>query len=54
MLQTVLGNIMPLFLFSECCFIDFASNKSVAMVVYPFIHHTRYNMIWPVIAAIIT
>jgi len=38
-----LGNILPLYLFYECWFVDFASNKSVEMVVYSFIHHTHYD-----------
>jgi hypothetical protein len=53
MLQTVFGNIMPLYLFNECWFVDFASNKSVKMFVYSFIHPTRYAMFQPVIVAII-
>jgi len=48
-----LGNIMT-YLFNECWFINFASNKTVKIVVYSFNHHTRYDMFWPVIAAIIT
>ena len=34
------GNIMPLNLYNECLFIDSASNKTVKMVVYSFIHHS--------------